>query len=146
MFLFAKRKNKLNKEKNKWQEQKKLLEEEIALKQQKVQFFEDNKIIKKPKISTTKKIVMFLFINCSLIELFTGFITLANLHLNIQTGALIDFTPIVTLIGAVVSQVIGFAIYAVKATKENTQGGVIYETAMQNFYSSEESKSQEGGF
>ena len=43
-----------------------------------------------------------------------------------------DFTPLVTLIGAVVSEVIGFAIYAIKSAKENTSGGIVYETAMMN--------------
>lgn len=34
------------------------------------------------------------------------------------------------LIGAVVTEVIGYAIYTIKATKENTKGGITYETAM----------------
>ena len=34
------------------------------------------------------------------------------------------------LITAVVAEVIGFAIYSLKASKENTKGGIIYETAL----------------
>jgi hypothetical protein len=41
-----------------------------------------------------------------------------------------DLTPLVTLIGAVVSEVIGFAIYSIKAAKENTKGGLVYDKAM----------------
>lgn len=129
---FVSSKKKIEKKKQDWLLEKEILKEDIALRQQKVKFFEDNKIIKK-KMSTTKKIVMFLFINCTLIEIFTGLITIINLHLAATTGAMIDFTPIVTLIGAVVSQVIGFAIYAVKATKENTTGGIIYEEMMNEY-------------
>jgi hypothetical protein len=70
-----------------------------------------------------------LFINCSLIELFTGYITIIDLKLAETIGA-VDFVPIVTLIGAVVSEIIGFAIYAVKATKENTNGGIKYQAMM----------------
>ena len=41
-----------------------------------------------------------------------------------------DFTPLVTILGAVVAQTIGFAIYAAKSTKENTKGGITYDMAM----------------
>ena len=45
-----------------------------------------------------------------------------------MTGNAIDFSPLVTLIGAVVGEVIGFAIYSLKSTKENTAGGVVYDS------------------
>ena len=131
MSFFLNRK-KLNKKKEKWQLEKELLREQIELKKQKLKFFELNKIIKK-QTSTTKRIILFLFINCSLIEIFTGVITIINLHLAATTGAMIDFTPIVTLIGAVVSEVIGFAIYAVKATKQNTRNGIVFEQMMNKY-------------
>lgn len=131
MSFFLSRK-KLNKKKEKWQLEKELLQEQIELKKQKLKFFELNKIIKK-QTSTTKRIILFLFINCSLIEIFTGVITIMNLHLAATTGAMIDFTPIVTLIGAVVSEVIGFAIYAVKATKQNTRNGIVFEQMMNKY-------------
>ena len=34
------------------------------------------------------------------------------------------------LITTVVAEVIGFGIYALKSTKENTEGGIVFETAM----------------
>lgn len=50
-----------------------------------------------------------------------------------KTTGMVDFSPIVTLIGAVVGEVIGFAIYAAKSTKENTEGGIIYQNMMNEF-------------
>jgi hypothetical protein len=49
-----------------------------------------------------------------------------------------DFSPLITLIGAVVSEVIGFAIYSIKAAKENTKGGIVYESAMRELNMEEE--------
>lgn len=81
------------------------------------------------KMPTTKKLMLFLFINCTVIELFTGWVTIQNLILARDYGMTIDFTPLVTLIGAVVGEVFSFAVYAAKSTKENTKGGIIYENA-----------------
>lgn len=82
------------------------------------------------KVSTTKKIVLFLFINCTIIELFTGWVTIQSLMLAENYMMPVDFTPLVTLIGAVVSEVLGFAIYAVKSAKENSKGGIVYDTTV----------------
>lgn len=82
------------------------------------------------KISTTKKIVLFLFINCTIIELFTGWVTIQSLMLAENYMMPVDFTPLVTLIGTVVSEVLGFAIYAVKSAKENSKGGIVYDTTI----------------
>lgn len=120
-----KRKNKLEQDKMIWNMQKKIIEGEQKIQQQKEQLLKP----KKKLISTTKLIVLFLFINCTLIQLFTGYITLLDIKLAETIGS-VDFTPIVTLISAVVGQVIGFAIYSIKASKENTQGGIVYDTAM----------------
>ena len=56
-----------------------------------------------------------------------------------STG-LIDFTPLVALIGAVVGEVLGYAIYSLKAAKENTLNGITYMTAQ---YELEQKKKQE---
>ena len=42
----------------------------------------------------------------------------------------LDFTPLVTLVGTVVTEVIGFGVYALKSMKENTSGGIVYESTM----------------
>lgn len=85
------------------------------------------------KISTTKILVAFLFINCTLLEIFTGWVTVENLILARDCGISIDFTPLVTLIGIVLGEVFGFAVYAAKSAKENTTGGIQYETAMREW-------------
>ena len=87
----------------------------------------------KKKIPTTKKLMCFLFINCSLIELFTGWVTIQNIALARDMGLPLDFTPLVTLIGTVVGEVLSFAVYAAKSIKENTKGGIIYDSTIQPF-------------
>ena len=111
---------------HRWQREKEALERKYKLKQEKREFKKQFL----PKISTSKLLIFFLFINCTIIELFTGFVTLKSLDLTTLTMANPDFTPLVALIGAVVSEVVGYAVYALKSAKENTAGGITYETAM----------------
>ncbi len=111
---------------HRWQREKEVLERKYKLKQEKKEF--KKRFL--PKISTSKLLIFFLFLNCTIIELFTGFVTLKSLDLTTLTMANPDFTPLVTLIGAVVSEVVGYAVYALKSAKENTAGGITYETAM----------------
>ena len=54
------------------------------------------------------------------------------LSLAFVAGTMIDFTPLVALIGAVVGEVFSYAIYSLKSAKENTAGGIIYDTAMRD--------------
>lgn len=89
------------------------------------------------KVSATKLLILFLFINCTIVEIFTGWVTVQNLTLARDFGIAIDFTPLVTLVGAVVTEVFGFAVYAAKSVKENTVGGIIYDTAMKESSNSE---------
>ena len=111
---------------HRWQREKEVLERKYKLKQEKREFKKQFL----PKISTSKLLIIFLFINCTIIELFTGFVTLKSLDLTALTMANPDFTPLVALIGAVVSEVVGYAVYALKSAKENTAGGITYEAAM----------------
>lgn len=111
---------------HRWQREKEVLERKYKLKQEKREFKKQFL----PKISTSKLLIIFLFINCTIIELFTGFVTLKSLDLTTLTMANPDFTPLVALIGAVVSEVVGYAVYALKSAKENTAGGITYEAAM----------------
>lgn len=100
--------------------------------------------IKGKKISTTKLLITFLFINCTLLEIFTGWITIWNLILARDVGATIDFTPLITLIGVVIGEVFGFAIYALKSMKENTKGGIVYEQECQKWSNTKEEFNEEG--
>lgn len=111
---------------HRWQREKEVLKRKYKLKQEKREFKKQFL----PKISTSKLLILFLFINCTIIELFTGFVTLKSLDLTTLTMANPDFTPLVALIGAVVSEVVGYAVYALKSAKENTAGGITYEAAM----------------
>lgn len=113
-------------EERQWEREKEVLERKYSLKQEKVNF--KRKFL--PKISTSKLLILFLFINCTIIELFTGYVTLKSIDIATMTMMNPDFTPLVTLIGAVVTEVIGFSVYALKSAKENTAGGIVYETAM----------------
>lgn len=126
-----KRKNSLRKKQKNWEQEKDIIIEQIKLKNDK------EKIKGHNKLSMSKKIILFLFINCTLIELFTGYITIMDLNIAKTTG-IVDFSPMIALITAVVGEVIGFAVYAVKSMKENTQGGITYQAMMNEFEQQEE--------
>lgn len=70
-----------------------------------------------------------LFMNCTIIEIFTAIVTIESLSIAKTTGLAPDFTPLVALITAVVGEVIGLVSYLIKASKQNTKGGITYETA-----------------
>ena len=114
-----------------WEQEKKILEKEQQLKKEKKKFYDKYK----KKISTSKMLIFFLFINCTIIEFFTGWVTLKSIELSFTTSMTPDFSPLVTLIGAVVGEVIGFAFYSIKSTKENTKNGIVYEQAMREYES-----------
>ncbi len=116
----------LSAEENQWNIDKNLLVRERNLKTDKREFIKSGL----PKIQTTKLLIMFLFLNCTFIEIFTGYITLKSFDLAYVTGCSPDLTPLITLIGSIVSEVIGFAIYSLKSLKENIVGGIVYENAM----------------
>lgn len=82
------------------------------------------------KISTTKLLIAFLFLNCTIIEIFTCWITVQSIKLAFYNNTIPDFSPLLTLIGSVVTEVIGFSIYSLKSLKENQTGGIIYDLAM----------------
>lgn len=121
---YQKKIEKITREEQNWTNQKKYLNKKIELKKDKELFLLKNK----KKISTSKILILFLFINCTIIEIFTGWVTIKSFSYSLMTGNAIDFSPLVTLIGAVVGEVIGFAIYSLKSTKENTAGGVVYDS------------------
>lgn len=117
---------KLLKEEREWEEKRDLLGRKATLEGEKRAFMESIT----PKLSTSKLLILFLFINCTLVQLFTAWVTVKSFYIVELTGAAPDFTPLVALIGAVVGEVIGFAVYALKSAKENTSGGIVFEQAM----------------
>jgi Ca2+/Na+ antiporter len=119
------RKEKIEQEEKHWEEEKMLLQRHQKINKEKEEF-------KQKRITTTKLIVLFLFVNCTLIELFTGWTIIQSIELAKVTGLSPDFSPLVTLIGAVVGEVFSFAVYALKSSKENSKGGIVYDAAIQN--------------
>lgn len=113
---------KLAKEEKVWAQEKELLQREYNLKEDKKNF----KNSKKKKMSMSKKLICFLFINCTLIELFVGWVTIKSLNISMVTMYAADLSPLVALVGAVVGEVIGYAVYAIKSARENTVNGITY--------------------
>ena len=113
-------------EEKKWEIEKGYLERVYQLKT-------DKKAMRKKllgKIPTSKLLISFLFANCTAIEIFTAWTTIKSFELAHELMISPDLTPLVALIGAVVGEVIGYAVYSAKATKENTIGGIVYDQAM----------------
>lgn len=90
------------------------------------------------KLSTSKKLIIFLFANCTLIELFVLFVTILSVMQVPITLVPADFSPLNTLVGAFVAETVAYAVYALKSMKENTEGGIVYESAMNEVSEDEE--------
>ena len=114
----------LNQKKQQWQKKKEYLQLKQQLKESK------RSLKQKIKLSTSKILMYFLFLNCTAIEIFTGIVTIINLNIARETGMNPDLTPLVTLVSTGVTQTIGFAIYSIKAAKQNCRGGIVYQQAM----------------
>lgn len=99
-----------------WKEEKPLFEREITLTEDK------RKTKDKKKLSTTKLIVAFIFLNCTIVEIYS-MVVMYQLR---------DISSLCALITAVIGETISFAVYSAKATKENTVGGMTYEMAMRD--------------
>lgn len=84
----------------------------------------------KKKFSYSKFLLIFLFINFTLLEGFIGWVTIRSFDLAFQFGTSPDFTPLIALIGAVIGETLSYGIYCAKSKAENTKDGIIYETTM----------------
>lgn len=134
MSRIKRKSKKLFQKQKKWNQEKPLLIAEQELK-------EDKKAIKnkgkeqKRAITTTKKLMFFLFLNCTIIEIYTLAITTKSINMGY-----FDFSALNILISAVVGQVIAFAVYALKSLRENTKGGIVYQSAMHQYWEQIDSK------
>lgn len=108
----------------KWQKDKPFLVAKRDLKQEKKEV-KDKYKNQKRELTTSKRLMIFLFFSCSVIQIFTLAVTLYSMYQGVY-----DFTALQMLITAVVGEVIAFAVYSLKSLKENTQGGIVYDTAM----------------
>lgn len=102
--------------------------------------------MKKETISWSKILLILLFINFFALEFFICGITLYSLSIATTLAMMPDFTPLITLIGAVIGQTISYGIYIAKSKAENTKDGIIYETAMYNLQQNQvESEEEDHG-
>lgn len=90
---------------------------------------------KNPFRITTGKLAMWtLLILCLMVIIFTGYVTIKEFSLAYALGLMPDFTPLVTMIGAILGAAIDVASYFAKSAKENTKGGITFQAAaMKNF-------------
>lgn len=121
--MTERKKKKIEKSVEDWQKDKPLLIAEQDLIQEKKDVKNRNKITKQG-LTTTKRLMLFLFISCTAIQIFTLIITAYSMSQGVY-----DFTALQMLITAVVGEVVAFAVYSIKSLKENTQGGIVYESA-----------------
>lgn len=119
----SKKAERLQRQEQEWAKEKEILEKQYSLQEDKKSFSEQHR---RKKLTTSKKLITFLFINCTVIELFVLYITIRSMILAETIMLSPDFTPLVTLVGAIVSEVIGYAVYAIKAAKENCANGITY--------------------
>ena len=122
---YLKKAARITKEEENWQIEKENLEKRNKIYEE----YEKLTIMNTNKLSMSKKALIFLFISCSCIEIFTIWVTIKSISLAFAMGIMPDFTPLVSLIGTVVGEVIALAAYYIKSTKENTSGGITYESA-----------------
>lgn len=90
---------------------------------------------KNPFRITTGKLAMWILLAlCFIVIIFTGVVTIKEFSLAYALGLMPDFTPLVTMIGAILGAAIDVAAYFAKSAKENTKGGITYQAAaMRNF-------------
>ncbi len=87
----------------------------------------------KEKLSFSKMAFIFMIGNCTVIEIYAL----------VAMFFYADLSPLSTLIAAVVGECMSFLIFEIKSSKENTSGGIIYESAMKKLEYELESKSDE---
>ena len=111
-----------------WDARKPLIQIQNQIEEEKKELTIERMRTKLP--SCSKIFAIFLFINFTLLEIFTGWVTIKSFSLASTMGISPDFTPLITLIGAVIGQTFSYWIYSSKSKAENTQGGIVYEATM----------------
>ena len=111
-----------------WKQLKPIIEKNNNINKEKEELKLDK--TEKQKVTWSKALLLFLFINFTILELFTGWVTIQSFSLAYAIGMMPDFTPLITLLGSIVGQTISYGVYCSKAKAENTSNGLIYEAAM----------------
>ena len=132
--ILTRKQKKMEKRMARWEIEKSLLQEKEKIKLEKAVI---SKKEEKTKLAFGKLLLIFLFINFTLLELFTCGITLYSFSLAFAIGLAPDFTPLITLLGSVIGETLSFGIYCAKSKAENTKGGIIYETALKKIENEE---------
>lgn len=110
-----------------WQAEKPYIERQNAIDAERKEMITERHKIKFP--SWSKLLLIFLFLNFTILEIFIGWVTIHSFALAFAIGMMPDFTPLITLIGTVVGETVSYGIYSAKSKAENTEGGIVYETA-----------------
>ena len=127
---YKRRSRKIKQQQENWQIERINLKRENSIKN------DYNKIQNKNpfKITTGKLAMWILLFLCLIVIVFTGWVTIKEFSLAYALGVMPDFTPLVTMIGAILGAAIDVAAYFAKSAKENTKGGITYQAAaMKNF-------------
>lgn len=124
MLFFKIRQKAVERRLKNWDQEKEVLKYEQA--------FKEIERGRRHGISTSKLVLGILIAILAVVMIFAGYATVAMLSIVAVTGAIFDFTPLVTLISAVAGEVIVTLGYFAKSTKENTVGGITYDIAMHN--------------
>lgn len=111
-----------------WLQLKPALLRENKIEQERKEIRDEKAKIKLPAWS--KMLLVFLFINFTILELFIGWVTIQSFALAFAVGMMPDFTPLVTLIGLVAGETISYGAYCAKSKAENIEGGITHDTVM----------------
>ena len=76
----------------------------------------------KKKVSTSKLLIGFIFINCIVVEIYSMWVMYT----------LADLSALSVLMTAIIGETFAYAVYSIKSTKENTQGGIVYDLALKD--------------
>ena len=114
-----------------WEIQKDIKTRENKIEAEKQELQVERKKIKLP--SWSKLLLMFLFINFTILEIFIGWVTAMSFILANNLGMSPDFSPLITLIGAVIGETISYGIYCAKSKAENTKNGIVYQSMVNDF-------------
>ena len=140
---------KLRREQNKikfnekiWNQRRPLIEKQNAIDAEQKKLEIEHKRLKFP--SWSKLLLIFLFINFTILEIFIGWVTIKSFAIALAIGMMPDFTPLITLIGAVIGETLSYGIYSAKYKAENTEGGIIFERQKWEM-SKEYKENDEGG-
>lgn len=115
------------------QKEKAKLYAEMVKKKQELNEIKHSNDKPKEKLSFSKMAFIFMIGNCTVIEIYAL----------VAMFFYADLSPLSTLIAAVVGECMSFLVYEVKSSKENTSGGIVYESAMKKLEYELESKTDD---